>query len=113
MSAKTNIMYEYGAQKFWKWFKENEDWINNSVAMCKAEAVLAVDKMLNQAFPDLKGKADFLLGFFDEKGEFYFHHWGNKELIGAGRALEKLMPTEVAKRWQFFLDECPPFFITR
>ena len=109
MSAKTNIMYEYGAQKFWKWFKENEEWINNCTAKVKTAVVRAVDKKLKEAFPYIKGGFDFLLGYNQENGEFYFHHWGRKELICAGKALKKLIPPEVAKRWKVDVKKYPPF----
>ena len=109
MSANTNIMYEHGAHNFWAWFKENEEWINNCTAKGKAAVVRAVDKKLKEAFPYIKGGFDFLLGFNQENGEFYFHHWGRKELICAGKALKKLIPPEVAKRWKVDVKKYPPF----
>ena len=66
-------------------------------------------KKLKEAFPYIKGGFDFLLGFNQENGEFYFHHWGRKELICAGKALKKLIPPEVAKRWKVDVKKYPPF----
>ena len=99
------IMNEEAAKSFWVWFTENEEWVINCIANHDSAFVWAIDERLKPVFPYFKGELEFQLGYSDGVGEFFFFHFGKKELVRAGETLGKLMTTEIAKRWQFILDK--------
>ena len=47
----------------------------------------------------------FQLGYNDGIGEFFFFHFGKKELVRDGETLGNMMPADVAKRWKFILEK--------
>lgn len=98
-------MNEDAAKSFWTWFEKNEEWIIQCITNHDSAFVWAIDEELKPVFPYFKGELEFQLGYNDGAGEFFFFHFGKKELIRDGEALGKLMPAEIAKRWQFILDE--------
>ena len=99
------IMNEEAAKSFWVWFTENEEWVINCIANHDSGFVWAIDERLKPVFPYFKGELEFQLGYSDGVGEFFFFHFGKKELVRDGETLGKLMTTEIAKRWQFILDK--------
>lgn len=99
------IMNEEAAKSFWVWFTENEEWVINCIANHDSAFVWAIDERLKPVFPYFKGELEFQLGYSDGAGEFFFFHFGKKELVRDGETLGKLMTTEIAKRWQFILDK--------
>ena len=98
-------MNEDAAKSFWSWFEEKEAWVINCIANHDLAFVWAIDERLKPVFPYFKGELEFQLGYNNGVGEFFFFHFGEKELIRDGEALGKLMPVEIAKRWQFILDQ--------
>ena len=96
---------EDAAKSFWAWFEEKEEWVINCIANHDSAFVWAIDERLKPVFPYFKGELEFQLGYNNEVGEFFFFHFGKKELIRDGETLGKLMPAEIAKRWQFILDK--------
>ena len=99
------IMNEEAAKSFWVWFTENEEWVINCIANHDSAFVWAIDERLKPVFPYFKGELEVQLGYSDGVGEFFFFHFGKKELVRDGETLGKLMTTEIAKRWQFILDK--------
>ena len=99
------IMNVEAAKSFWVWFTENEEWVINCIANHDSAFVWAIDERLKPVFPYFKGELEFQLGYSDGVGEFFFFHFGKKELVRDGETLGKLMTTEIAKRWQFILDK--------
>ena len=97
-------MNEDAAKAFWMWFEEKEEWIVSCIANHDSAFVWAIDERLKPVFPYFKGELEFQLGYNSEAGEFFFFHFGKKELIRDGEALGKLMPAEVARRWHFILE---------
>ena len=99
------IMNEEAAKSFWVWFTENEEWVINCIANHDSAFVWAIDERLKPVFPYFKGELECQLGYSDGVGEFFFFHFGKKELVRDGETLGKLMTTEIAKRCQFILDK--------
>lgn len=64
-----------------------------------------MDERLRPVFPYFKGELEFQLGYNDQKGEFFFFHFGKKERMRDGEMLGNMMPPTLAKRWQFILEE--------
>ena len=100
-----NTMNEDAAKAFWVWFVEKEEWITNCIANHDSAFVWAIDEKLKPVFPYFKGELEFQLGYIDGVGEFFFFHFGKKELVRDGESLGKMMPIEIAKNWQFILDK--------
>ena len=98
-------MNEEAARAFWAWFEENEEWVIGCIADHDAAFVWAIDERLKPVFPYFKGELEFQLGYNDGVGEFFFFHFGKKELIRDGETLGKLMPVETAKRWRFIPEK--------
>ena len=98
-------MNEDAAKSFWVWFEEKEKWIINCIANHDSAFVWAIDERLKPVFPYFKGELEFQLGYNNGVGEFFFFHFGKTDLIRDGETLGKLMPVEIAKRWQFILDK--------
>lgn len=99
------VMDEDAAKSFWLWFSENEAWIIDCISNHDSAFVWAIDERLKSVFPYFKGELEFQLGYNDGVGEFFFFHFGKKELIRDGETLGRLMPMETAQRWQFVLDK--------
>ena len=98
-------MNEDAAKIFWAWFVEKEEWIINCIANHDSAFVWAIDEKLKPVFPYFKGELEFQLGYNDGVGEFFFFHFGKKELVRDGESLGKTMPIEIAKNWKFILDK--------
>ena len=98
-------MNEEAARAFWAWFAENEEWVICCIAAHDSAFIWAIDERLKPVFPYFKGELEFQLGYNDGVGEFFFFHFGRKELVRDGETLGKLMPAETAKRWKFILDK--------
>ena len=98
-------MNEEAAQSFWLWFAEKEEWVINCIANHDSAFVWAIDERLKPVFPYFKGELEFQLGYNDGVGEFFFFHFGKKELVRDGEILGKMMPAEIAKNWKFILDK--------
>lgn len=98
-------MNDDAANSFWVWFEEKEEWIINCIAKHDHAFVWAIDERLKPVFPYFKGELEFQLGYNDGVGEFFFFHFGKKELIRDGETLGKMMPMEIAKNWHFILDK--------
>lgn len=98
-------MNEEAAKNFWKWFEENEAWIIDCINKSDAAFVWAIDERLKPVFPYFKGELEFQLGYNHQEGEFFFFHFGKKELIRDGETLGKMMPSSIAKNWKFILEE--------
>ena len=98
-------MNEEAARAFWAWFAENEEWVICCIAAHDSAFIWAIDERLKPVFPYFKGELEFQLGYNDGVGEFFFFHFGRKELVRDGETLGKLMPAETTKRWKFILDK--------
>lgn len=99
------FMNQEAAKCFWEWFAEKEEWIINCLSNHDSAFVWAIDERLKPVFPYFKGELEFQLGYNDGIGEFFFFHFGKKELIRDGETLGKMMPHELAKRWKLILEE--------
>lgn len=98
-------MNQEAAKSFWIWFGEKEEWIINCSASDDSAFVWEIDEKLKPVFPYFKGELEFQLGYNNGVGEFFFFHFGKKELIRDGEILRNMMPVEIAKRWKFILDK--------
>ena len=98
-------MNEDAAKSFWIWFEEKEEWIINCRTSDDSAFVWEIDEKLKPVFPYFKGELEFQLGYNNGVGEFFFFHFGKKELIQDGETLGRMMPAEIAKRWKFILDK--------
>lgn len=99
------VMNEEAAKSFWEWFAEKEEWIIDCISNHDSAFVWAIDEKLKPIFPYFKGELEFQLGYNNGVGEFFFFHFGKKELARDGEALGKMMPSEIAKNWQLILEE--------
>ena len=99
------VMNEEAAKAFWEWFAEKEEWIINCNSNHDSSFVWAIDEKLKPVFPYFKGELEFQLGYNFGVGEFFFFHFGKKDLVRDGKTLGKMMPSEIAKRWQFILEK--------
>ena len=99
------IMNEEAAKSFWMWFEEQEDWIINCIANHDLDFVWTIDERLKPVFPYFQGELEFQLGYASGRGEFFFFHFGKKNLIRDGETLGKMMPAEIAKKWEFILEK--------
>ncbi len=99
------VMNEELAKEFWLWFEEKEDWIKECISNGNIEFIGEIDKRLKPIFPYFKKELEFLLGYNDGIGEFYFYHFYNKDLMRDGEKLKALMPSSIASKWKFILEE--------
>lgn len=99
------MMNEEAAKSFWMWFVEQEDWIINCITNHDSDFVWALDERLKPVFPYFKGELEFQLGYAGGRGEFYFFHFGKKNLIRDGETLGKMMSAEIANKWEFILEK--------
>lgn len=93
------------AEAFWLWFAEKEEWITANLRTNGMDVVWAIDAELKPVFPYFKKELEFQLGFNDGKGEFFFFHFGNKNLLRDGQALAEMMPDGLKARWTVILEK--------
>ena len=98
-------MNEEAAKAFWEWFTEKEEWIINCIASHDSAFVWAIDERLKPVFPYFKGELEFQLGYNNGVGEFFFFHFGKKDLVRDAETWRKMMPSEIADRWQLILEK--------
>ena len=98
-------MNEEAAKSFWKWFEEQEKWIINCIAAHNSDFIWAIDERLKKVFPYFKKELEFQLGYNEGKGEFFFFHFGNKNLVKDAEALAKMMPSTISDHWTFIAEE--------
>ena len=98
-------MDKIAGASFWAWFEEQEKWIVDCIANHDSNFVWIIDHYLKPVFPYFKGELEFQLGYRDGKGEFFFFHFGNKNLIKDADTLAQMMPKSIAERWTFITEE--------
>ena len=103
--SKKKEMDLSAANGFWKWFDENEKSIIDRYRTDGMNLVHEIDRRLIPIFPYFKGELEFQLGFNEGRGEFFFFHLGNKNLMKDGETLGSLMPERLKKRWRFILGK--------
>ena len=101
--SKKNMNKEAG-KAFWIWFEEQEAWIIECLSNHDSAFVWAIDERLKPVFPYFKGELEFQLGYNNGVGEFFFFHFGKKDLIRDGKTLGEMMPAAISKKWQFILE---------
>ena len=99
------VMNEEAAKNFWEWFIEKEEWIINCISNHDSAFVWAIYEKLKPLFPYFKKELEFQLGYNKGVGEFFFFHFGKKELIRDGETLKKMMPLEIENKWKFILEK--------
>ena len=102
---KKKGMNEEAAKEFWIWFENQESWIINCINTHDSAFVWAIDERLKPVFPYFRGELEFQLGYNNGVGEFFFFHFGKKELIQDGEKLGKMMPATISKNWKFILEK--------
>ena len=98
-------MNEDAAKVFWAWFEEQESWIIDCISKSDSAFVWAIDERLKPVFPYFKGELEFQLGYNNGVGEFFFFHFGKKELIRDAQTLGAMMPAAIAEKWQFIPEK--------
>lgn len=93
------------AEHFWNWFAEKESWIIENINTRGMEVVFAIDEQLKPVFPYFKKELEFQLGYNDGVGEFFFFHFGNKNLIADAKQLANMMPDSLQKNWKFISEK--------
>lgn len=93
------------AKAFWAWFAEKEKWILANLKTNGMDVVWAIDARIKPVFPYFKKELEFQLGFNEEKGEFFFFHFGNKHLMRDGQSLAEMMPEGLRGRWTVILEK--------
>lgn len=96
---------EEAAKEFWAWFGQQEDWIKDCIAKQDSAFIWAIDERLKPVFPYFQKELEFQLGYNDDVGEFFFYHFGKKQLAHDGKILGSMMPPAIAKNWQFILQK--------
>ena len=91
------------AKAFWQWFEEQESWIINCLANRDMDFIWAIDERLKPVFPYIKRELEFQLGYNNGSGEFFFFHFGKKNLIRDAGTLGEIMPPSLAAKWDFIL----------
>ena len=99
------LMNEVAARTFWAWFEEQELWIINCLSNHDSAFVWAIDERLKPLFPYFKKELEFQLGYNEGKGEFFFFHFGNKNLIKDADALARMMPKNISEHWTFIAEK--------
>lgn len=92
------------AERFWQWFAEKESWIIDNINTNGIDVVWAIDEQLKPVFPYFKKELEFQLGYNNGIGEFFFFHFGNKNLIADAQQLESMMPDTLRKNWKFIAE---------
>ncbi len=98
-------MNEEAAKAFWAWFEDQEAWIINCISNRDSAFVWAIDERLKPVFPYFKKELEFQLGYNEEKGEFFFFHFGNKNLIKDADSFAQMMPKNISERWTFIAEK--------
>lgn len=93
------------AKSFWSWFANNEEWIISNLKTHGMDVVWAIDAQIKPVFPYFKKELEFQLGYNDGQGEFFFFHFGNKNLIKDAEVLADMMPEQIAARWTFIAEK--------
>ena len=93
------------AKAFWNWYVAQENWIIDNIKTNGMEVVFAIDAQIKPVFPYFKKELEFQLGFNDGKGEFFFFHLGNRNLLRDGETLKNMMPASLAERWTFIIEK--------
>ena len=93
------------AKAFWNWYVTQENWIIDNIKTNGMEVVFAIDAQIKPVFPYFKKELEFQLGFNDGKGEFFFFHLGNRNLLRDGETLKNMMPASLAERWTFIIEK--------
>ena len=96
---------EEAAKAFWVWFAGQESWIIDCITKHDSAFIWAIDERLKPVFPYFKKELEFQLGYNDGIGEFFFFHFGKKELIRDSETLRNMMPPEIANNWKFILEK--------
>lgn len=92
------------AKRFWAWFEEQESWVIENLRTHGTDVVWAIDAQIKPVFPYFKKELEFQLGFNNGKGEFFFFHFGDKNLIRDAETLASLMPEALKERWTFISE---------
>lgn len=92
------------AKKFWDWFVENEQWIIDNINTNGMDVVWAVDAKIKPVFPYFKKELEFQLGYNNSVGEFFFFHFGNKNLMADAEKLKSMMPSSLQEHWTFISE---------
>ena len=98
-------MNEAAAKSFWEWFEQQEAWIIQCISNHDSAFVWAIDERLKPVFPYFKGELEFQLGYNNGVGEFFFFHFGNKNLQKDADTFAKMMPKSLSDRWTFIAEQ--------
>jgi hypothetical protein len=82
-----------------------EKWIINCISKHDSAFIWEIDKRLKLVFPYFKKELEFQLGYNDDKGEFFFFHFGNKNLMKDSDELKKMMPQSICDHWTFISEK--------
>ena len=93
------------ANRFWQWFVDNESWIIENINTTAMEVVFEIDAQIKPVFPYFKKELEFQLGYNDGVGEFFFFHFGNKNLIEDAKRLADMMPDVLQENWKFISEK--------
>jgi hypothetical protein len=99
-----NNMNKEAAMAFWAWFEEQEEWIIDCIAKHDAAFIWAMDEKLKPVFPYFRKELEFQLGYNNGIGEFFFFHFGKKDLARDAEILGNMMPPAIKKNWRFILE---------
>ena len=97
-------MDKVAAEAFWAWFEEQESWIIECLDKRDSAFIWAIDEKLKPVFPYFKKELEFQLGYNNGVGEFFFFHFGKKELMRDANALADRMPSSLKERWRFISE---------
>ena len=98
-------MNEEAAKDFRAWFEEQEAWIVNCLSNHDSAFIWAIDERLKPVFPYFKKELEFQLGYNEGKGEFFFFHFGNSNLMKDADSFSALMPNNISERWSFIAEK--------
>ena len=87
-------MDKAAAEAFWVWFEEREAWIIECLDKRDSAFIWAIDKK----------ELEFQLGYNNGVGEFFFFHFGKKDLMRDANALADRMPSSLKERWRFISE---------
>ena len=97
-------MDKAAAEVFWAWFEEQESWIIECLDKRDSAFIWAIDEKLKPVFPYFKKELEFQLGYNNGVGEFFFFHFGKKDLMRDANALADRMPSSLKERWRFISE---------
>ncbi len=97
-------MDKAAAEAFWVWFEEQEAWIIECLDKRDSAFIWAIDEKLKPVFPYFKKELEFQLGYNNGVGEFFFFHFGKKDLMRDANALADRMPSSLKERWRFISE---------